>query len=288
MNIFISILLFCIILFFYIHVYNHIKTSDYLEVYEIDSPSKEKLEELCELKQPLLIKNMNILDLNIDKKFLLENYGSFDLKIRSKEKNDIFLPIKLNKFLALIEKDVSGTYISENNNDFLIETTLQKNLQMNDELFRPYTIFYKDNDLIMGSVGSSTKLGYSIDSRNILYLESGSVEIMLCPPKNYKYLHVVNNYENLDFFSNINIDAIDDKFREDYDKIKFLKIILTPGNIFYIPPNWFYSVKILEPDTIVFRNKYRTFIGNVAILPQLFLKFLQSNNLKINFTKIIK
>ena len=288
MNIFINILLFCIILFFYIHVYNHIKTSDYLEVYELDTPSKEKLEELCELKQPLLIKNMNILDLNINKKFMLENYGSFDLKIRSEEKNDIFLPIKLNKFFALIEKDVSGIYISENNSEFLIETTLKKKLQMNDELFRPYTIFHKENDIIIGSVGSSTKLGYSIDSRNILYLQNGSIELILCPPKNYKYLHVVNNYENFDFFSSINIDSIDEKFREDYDKIKFLKIILTPNNVFYIPPYWFYSIKILEPDTIIFRNTYRTFVGNIAILPQLFLKFLQTNNLKINFTKIIK
>ena len=133
----------------------------------------------------------------------------------------------------------------------------------------------------------TTKLGYSIDSRNIIYLQSGSIEIMLCPPKNYKYLHVVNNYEDFDFFSSIDINAIDDKYREDFDKIKFLKIVLTPGNIFYIPPRWFYSIKILESDTIVFRNKYRTFIGTCYIA-ELFLKFLQTNNLKINFTKVIK
>ena len=39
------IFVFCIVLFLYIHIFFHLKTSDDLEVYEIDQPSKEKLEE---------------------------------------------------------------------------------------------------------------------------------------------------------------------------------------------------------------------------------------------------
>ena len=38
--------IFCSILFLYVHIYFHLKTSDDLEVYEIDNPSKEKLEEI--------------------------------------------------------------------------------------------------------------------------------------------------------------------------------------------------------------------------------------------------
>jgi len=48
-----AVLIFCVILFFYLHIYFHMKTSNDLEVYEIDQPSKDKLEEVCDLRQPV-------------------------------------------------------------------------------------------------------------------------------------------------------------------------------------------------------------------------------------------
>ena len=48
-----SILIFCIVLFLYLHIYFHLKTSEDLEVYDIDKPSKDKLEEICDIRQPV-------------------------------------------------------------------------------------------------------------------------------------------------------------------------------------------------------------------------------------------
>ena len=50
----IAVLLFCLVLFLYLHIQFHLKTSNDLELYEIDYPSKEKLEEICDLRQPLI------------------------------------------------------------------------------------------------------------------------------------------------------------------------------------------------------------------------------------------
>ena len=47
-----SVLVFTVVLFFYLHIQFHLKTSNDLEVYELDSPSKETLEEVCDLRQP--------------------------------------------------------------------------------------------------------------------------------------------------------------------------------------------------------------------------------------------
>ena len=44
-------LIFCIVLFLYIHVFFHVKTSNDLEIYDIELPNKEKFEEICNLKQ---------------------------------------------------------------------------------------------------------------------------------------------------------------------------------------------------------------------------------------------
>ena len=60
-----TILIFCIVLFLYIHINFHLKVSDDLEVYEIDQPSKEKLEEICDLRQPVIFD------------YDLGDYGSF-------------------------------------------------------------------------------------------------------------------------------------------------------------------------------------------------------------------
>ena len=54
MKIIFSMLIFCIVLFLYLHIFFHLKTSNDLEVYEIDQPSKDKLEEICDLRQPVI------------------------------------------------------------------------------------------------------------------------------------------------------------------------------------------------------------------------------------------
>ena len=124
MEILINLLILTIILFLYIHIYNQIKTSNYLEVYEIENISKDKFEELCDLKQPLLINNINLLDINM--KIISNNYNTFEIKIINKDNKNLYLPLKLSAALELFEKDISGNYISEKNKEFIDETTLFK------------------------------------------------------------------------------------------------------------------------------------------------------------------
>ena len=50
----IAIFIFCLVLFLYLHIQYHLKTSNELEVYTIEHPSKEKLEEICDLRQPVI------------------------------------------------------------------------------------------------------------------------------------------------------------------------------------------------------------------------------------------
>ncbi len=288
MDILINLFIFCLILFLYIHVYYNIKTSNYLEVYEIDNPSKEKFEELCNLKQPLVINNFPIIDNTFNLEYLNTNYNSFDVKIRNKENIELFLPITLSKAIELFDKDASNSYISEGNKDFLEETTIEKIFNTNDLLLRPYNISNIEYDLIFGSLNSYTPFRYNLNCRNILYLNNGSVEITLAPPKNYKYLYVKNYYENLEFISSIDINNVADIHKNDFDKVKLLRIILKENSLMQIPPYWFYSIKIIEKNTLIFSFKYRTYMNTVSILPQLFIKFLQENNIKINTTKIIK
>ena len=283
MQLTINFLIFCVVLFIYVHVYNHIKTSNYLEVYEIENLSKDKFEDINNFKQPLLLSNYTLIN-NITINYLISNYPTFDLNLYNKE-DDTFLKIKMEEFDSIVNIDDSNNYISYNNKEFLEETTIEKQLSSNDNFFRPYNICNKNYDIIMGRKNSASRLKYSINSRNILYLSGGQVEVNLCPPKYYKYLHVKKNYELLDFYSLIDIDNIQPMYKNDYHKVKFLRVLLNINQVLIIPPYWFYSIKFLEENTVVFLNSYRTFTSSIAIIPDLFIQLLQQNNLKLNIIK---
>lgn len=286
MYIVINLLIFVITLFLYIHIYSHIKTSNYLEIYEIDNVSKEKFEELCNLKQPLLVNNFNILE-NLNYDLFKTTYGNFDIKVIKKNDSDVYLPIKLSSAYELFNIDVSNIYISDDNEEFLEETTIIKEFNKQDLFLRPYNVSNINYNIIMGSINAYSQLKYNLSCRNFFYILDGSVEITLCAPNNYKYLHVHKNYENLNFASSIDLNKIDDIYKNDFNKVKFLRIILTKNKLLQIPSYWFYSIKILEKDTLLANLNYRTFINSIAISPQLIIHFLQNNNIKRTTTKIL-
>ena len=60
---FFSIIIFTLVLVIYIHINFHLKVSNDLEVYNIEKPSKDKLDEICDLKQPVVF-DFNIKELN--------------------------------------------------------------------------------------------------------------------------------------------------------------------------------------------------------------------------------
>ena len=47
-EIIIGLFVFCIILFFYLHIQFHFKKGDDLEIYEIEQASKDRMEEICD------------------------------------------------------------------------------------------------------------------------------------------------------------------------------------------------------------------------------------------------
>jgi hypothetical protein len=280
MELVINFMIFCIVLFIYIHVYNHIKSSNYLEVYEIENLSKDKFEDLINFKQPLLLNNCSLTN-NININYLINNYPTFDLNLYNKQ-TGLFLKTKVEDYDTIINSDISNYYITCNNKEFLEETTLEKLLSSNDIFFRPYNVCYKNYDIIMGKKDNATQLKYSINSRNILYLSSGKIEVTLCPPKYYKNLYVQKNYELLDFYSAIDINNVQPDYISDYRKVKFLRVLLNTNQVLIIPPYWFYSIKFIEENTVVFFNSYRTYTSSIAIAPDLFIQLLQQNNWKLN------
>ena len=84
MKVLFTFFIFCLVLFIYLHVQFHLKTSEDLEMYEIDFPSKDRLEEMCDIRQPVLFdfENQSIVE-TTSLNHITHNYHIFEIKIRN-------------------------------------------------------------------------------------------------------------------------------------------------------------------------------------------------------------
>lgn len=296
-ELFIVILIFSIVLFIYIHVYYNYNTSNDLEVYEIDRVSKEKLEEVCNLKQPFMFNYDETIVENTDLYKLGTHYNTFDLNIRKTVTEDSIIenpasqedtvPLPVEEALALFKKDDTSSYFTEFNQDFLNESGILKHIQYDDAYLRPPFVTNCIYDVLTGSNKSHTPLRYDVNYRNYYLVTHGSIEVTLIPPKYSKYLYPQNDYENFEFKSPINVWGSQSRYKADYNKTKHIKVVLNPGKIIYIPPYWWYSIRFNKKASIT-SMKYRTFMNNVSISPCFFMHYLQLYNVKRNTIENIK
>jgi hypothetical protein len=292
MQIIIKSFIFCIILFTYLHIQFHIKTSDDLEIFEVDEPSKQLIEDICDLRQPTLF---NLYCQEIANETCLDNivskYNAFDIKIRNTkdtmEANDVaFLALPLHSLQQVLQhQDASlssmSTFISEKNMDFLVETNVRKYFQGNDLICRPPFVSNCYYDIIIGTCNSFTPFRYELNYRNYFITTQGSVEIKLCPPKYKRYLFAIHDYDNFEFYSPINPWQPQSQYTSEFNKVKCLQFTLPIGKTFFLPPYWWYSIKFNNQSSVSVM-KYRTIMNNIAIFPQLSLHTLQSHNIRPN------
>lgn len=291
MHIIYIILIFCIVLFLYLHVYAQLKTSDDLEIYEIDYPSKDKLEEICDLRQPVLFdyNNERLLE-SCRRAAILDTYGAFDVKIRNikqpitNAEENLYVPLAFSNALKVVKEDAETKYLVENSIDFLEETGLLKNYKYNDAFLRPYMVSQCAYDFLMAAEKTQTPFRYELNFRNYFLVTEGAVKVKLAPPKSSKYLYPVNDYENFEFSSQINPWHIQSQYKADFDKIKCLDVAVKKGQILFLPAYWWYSIEFGK-DASVCSFKYKTYMNTVAIFPQLVMKLLQTQNVKRNNVK---
>ena len=289
MNYFIAIFIFCVVLFLYLHIYYHLKTSDDLEVYTIEKPSKNKLEEICDLRQPVVFEftNERLLE-SCNLASLDDSYGAFDIKLRdtkhSDDTSEMYLPFLFKEAIKIFQNDKDSKYITENNTEFLEETAAIKNFRYNDSFLRPSMVSKCTYDIWSGSVGAQTPLRYNLEYRTFIYLTSGNAKLKLIPPHSARYLNVDKDYDNFEFRSPVNPWTVQPEYKAEFDKVKVLDLKITPGYIIFIPAYWWYTIEYEEMSSIcVF--KYRTYMRTLSTMPQTLMSYLQKQNIKREIAK---
>jgi hypothetical protein len=279
-----------------------LKRSNDLEVYEIEQPSKQRLEEVCDIRQPTTFEfyNEQILT-QLSYQAIHTNYRAFDIHMRDvsktpkSHKNDditkiqqkgteheqvLYIPVTLKIAHEVLKKDTDMKYISEHNADFIDETGLIKIFQLNDEFLRPYMVSTCMYDILMASTNTTTPLRYEVNYRNYFLVTQGRIKMLLIPPKDTRYLYPINDYDILEFRTPVNPWKVQPEYQDDFDKIKTLEVELFQGMVMFVPAYWWYSIQFIVSETSVCSFKYRTHMNTISIAPQLILNVLQNMNIK--------
>ena len=287
MDLLITACIFCIVLFFYLHIFYQLKTSNDLEVYELENISKDDFEDVCNLRQPIVF-DCAMHEL-IDKcriSYLLSSCGAFDVNIRNiKEDAEFHIPIQLNRCANIIHHDVNSAYLTENNNDFLEDSGLNNIYKNNDSYLRPYMASKCMYDIMSASNNCHTHLKYEVNYRNYLLVTEGSIKITLIPPKATRFLHPIDDYDNFEFRSPIHPWNVQSQYKTDFEKVKTVEVVLAHRKMIYIPAYWWYSIQFMNSSTTVCSFKYRTHMNELAIVPKTIMKLLQQLNTKSEVVK---
>lgn len=283
-----AVLIFCVMLFLYLHIYFHMKTSNDLEVYEIDQPSKDKLEEVCDLRQPVRFEYTNDrLMESCTIPAIRSAYGAFDVRLRNVkdtadevDATELYVPLTLHAVVELFRSDKESRYVSENNSDFLEETGLIKTFKYNDEFLRPPMVSKCMYDIVCASSGTATPMRYDLNYRNYYLVTQGNVKMRLIAPHASKYLYPIADYDNFEFRSPVNPWSVQAEYRADFDKIKTMDVELRAGQIIYIPAYWWCSMQFPNNATTVCCFKYRTYMNTISIMDKLCMWLLQQQNVK--------
>jgi hypothetical protein len=312
-------IIFLMILFTYVHINSQYKRSEDLEIYEIDFTTNSQLQEICDVKQPILFSYSTfypefMTDITIDN--VISKYGSSDIFIKENadywisdkkqghtNQNDhkdhretgstikYYVPVdsfilpfqNSHKFMG---SDTKSLYFSENNHEFVKETGIFRFYYNFNKYLKPNFTANTKYDICIGSQNAETPLRYHTDYRKFLIVSEGYIHVKMCPYRYSKNLHLIKDYDNFEYRSPVNVWNCQSKYQDDINRVQFLDFNVSAGNILSIPPYWFYSIKYSnDKKNLVSTISYNTVMNIVSILPEYGKYYLQQNSIETKVGK---
>lgn len=263
------------------NVYRQLSTSNDLETYTVINIPSDKLEELCDAKQPFIAKNdSNPLHDTVG--YALGNMESFSIRNTGGhvEKDIPPFNVKRSKAEKIFSssqnknKDNTGPKYYSCGNWTESKAACYHIAKIRDSFFMPPMTIFTKNDFLVGEPESHTALRYEIAQSTFIYAFHGNISIKLLPPSETPKLNIVNDYELLEFRSPIN------PWTETLPNS--MEIILEPGSTLFIPPFWNYSAK-LEQHAKGHIFQYYTALNTISTIHHHIIHMLQLNNIQTKY-----
>jgi hypothetical protein len=266
-----TFIIFVVVLFVYMHLTAQFKKSEDMEIYEMDYTTSQHLNEVCELRQPVLFE-MRTKYPELFERIELPSDAVVNIKDKMDFETGDFIVMPYSNAETLTKTDPKSKFYSENNTDVPSDKAA-------DELLKPTFSVYSRPDVLFGSKGARTAMKFHTNSRKFICVKSGKVQVKMTPWRSRKYLHHIHDYTNYEFRSPIDVWDPQPKYLTEREKTKFLEFDVDNGYVLYIPPYWFYSIKYFDEYTQLGEYNYTTPINLVANIPNYCMYYLQQSNL---------
>jgi hypothetical protein len=265
-----TILMFLLVLFIYIHIRYHLKTNNDLDVIDLtrETIGKDRLEDICMLRSPVKIKANIPFNSNV----ILDKFKKYSVNLRKHNEN-INIPIKLSDAIEFLNTEKGKGYYSDNNSEFINETLL-KNEYDRDDYFRPVLSIRPEYDLIFGNKDTVMPIQYKNSYKHFIVACNGKCRLRLFNPNSIKYLNIERNYDRYEF-SNCKMNA----FLDEIDKTQYVDVELNVGETLYIPKYWSYSIKFDE-FTVIAQYLYNTPMSFLSVSGDIIRYLFQQQNIK--------
>jgi ribosomal protein L16 Arg81 hydroxylase len=257
-----KIILFIILIILIIHTIYTFKVNNELNIIQINNPSKNILEDNFRKKSPMIITGM-LEKWNFIDKMKLKNLKTQKIKI--KINNSIIEQNKTKIIYKTLEEYLNWIENLEKNKDsdevekYVLDNSINVYCAENENLLQEMNILgevKEESSMLLsplslvntypvwiGHSHSKTGLHYDTDYRNLLCQIEGQKKIYLFSPDQTQYLYPSNKFDNGAVCSQVDFWNIDNKKFPEFNKSSYIEILLSPGQIFSIPPYWWHAVE---------------------------------------------
>jgi hypothetical protein len=268
------------------------KKSQDLEVFAIDYINNTNLQEVCDIRQPVIFDMRlvsNVLWQEVSPQHLAKYAGQIVemnnvhdyLRQSASESSVDSVSMTFSMAKTLCDTDDQARYFSDKNSEFLESTGIAKRLHEIDDILKPTFTVYTYRDLLFGSSNTCTPLQYHTYYRRFLSVALGRIRIRMLPWKHSFMLNPIHDYEHYEFRSSADPQSL---------STDILEFDVLQGSVLFIPPYWWYSIQYISsadaPETLVYSVSYMTAMNIVSNAPNLGLYWLQQQNIVSKVSKV--
>lgn len=291
---FITFLVTCLI---YLHIQRQYYFNSNIDSipYIDDVLTKTQFQELCYEKYPFVYKyNISFDEKIVEKESLLSKYSNYDVESSDKK-------ISINELFDASMNELQNSYSNE---EFLKESEIFDILYKKDDFLRPSLTCYYSYDLLISQTNNDYLIYQNKCYGNYIHCIENPLTIKLVSPKYSTFFEpYYNNGESISksIFDHKKLKPIplfnEELMKSDkqYCKIHVNTVTLYPGDLLYIPCQWFYAYNINHVEhqknhpnhqqyNISIAYKYVTYMNTVLFYSDIYstiLKQLQSHLQKL-------
>lgn len=249
-TIYIILIVLLIIIYLFAVIKYQMRVNNELIIQQVDNPNYEQIENIVNSRNPAILTGLieNIKELyEWEPSYFKKKFPDEIIKVQKsliEQSKTEYINITLSKYIDFIENKKDVNYYSWCDSYFLNKHKLDKPI---NDFFSKYLNDFKEYHICISPDKYRKGLHCNYNNLSIICQVYGQKSIFLFNPDQTKYL-----YPNNKLFKNGKLSSInfwDTELHKNFPlfkEAKYIEVKLSPGQLFIIPPYWWYCYETID------------------------------------------